>query len=167
MKKPMIDTMERPKFDNLYTPREAIMPLIQYIPRWMKIWECTDDGRSNITKVFLESNYSVLQSDILTGFDFLIKDQSEPFGCIVTNPPYSLKDAFLERCYYYGKPFALLLPLTALEGIKRGAMFRKHGISPIILDKRVDFSGGGSNWFNASWFTWGILENNTVVFEQV
>ena len=37
------------------------------------------------------------------------------FDCIITNPPFSLKQEFLQRCYELGKPFALLLPLTTFE----------------------------------------------------
>ena len=64
--------------------------------------------------------YNVIGSDITRGFDFLKNNMEQHFDMIITNPPYSLKDKFIEKCYEYGKPFALLLPLTALEGIKRG-----------------------------------------------
>lgn len=169
MKKPMIDTMERPKFDNLYTPPEAIYPLLNYLPMTGTFWECTDFGTSNITKVLMASGRNVIGTDIINGFDFLKEDQTKDFSVIITNPPYSLKDVFLQRCYDYHKPFALLLPLTALEGIKRNKMFNKYGVSIIVLDKRVDFTGKGSNWFNASWFTWGLFDGKegNLVFETV
>lgn len=79
----------------------------------------------------------------------------------------SLKDKFIKKCYEYNKPFALLLPLTALEGIQRGKMYREHGISVIVLDKRIDFTGKGANWFNASWFVWGFLPKNSLIFEAL
>jgi len=98
MKKPMIDTMMRSKFDNLYTPKEAIYPLLKYLPVTTTFWECTDSGKSEITRVLKESGRKVLSSDVITGFDFLIKNQFESFDVIVTNPPYSLKDNFF-ICY--------------------------------------------------------------------
>ncbi|MFO8133200.1 MAG: hypothetical protein R6U10_04620, partial [Thermoplasmatota archaeon] len=52
-------------------------------------------------------------------FDFLADKPNFNYDCIVTNPPFSRKDEFLEQCYAYGKPFALLMPLTALEGMRR------------------------------------------------
>jgi hypothetical protein len=175
MKQPMIDTMMKEKFDNLYTPESAMLPLLKYIPNEiMTVWECCDPGtldkyipKSNITKVLRECGYYTKSSDITTGYDFLKETATVNFDMIITNPPYSLKDKFLEKCFSYGRPFALLLPLTALEGIKRGEMFSKYGISLIVLNKRLDFTGKGSNWFNTSWFTWGILPNNSLVFEGV
>lgn len=105
--------------DEIYTPETAIIPLIKYLPKNVKIWECTDFGESNITKVLKNNGYEVISTH-KKDFDFLTDDPTFDFDMIITNPPYSLKDKFLEKCYKYGKPFALLLPITALEGIKRG-----------------------------------------------
>ena len=44
---------------------------------------------------------------------------------IITNPPYSLKDEFIKKCYEWKKPFCLLLPITALEGKVRGKCLEK------------------------------------------
>lgn len=85
---------------------------------------------------------------------------------IITNPPYSLKDEFIKKCYEYGKPFCLLLPLTSLEGIKRGEMFRKNGIELVVLDKRIDFNGKGKNWYNTSWFCYKVLPKQ-LIFEKL
>lgn len=80
------------------------------------------------------------------------------FDCIVTNPPFSLKNEFIEKCYEYKKPFALLLPITALEGEKRGKMYKEHGLELIVLDKRVNYvKNHNTNWFNTSWFCHGLL----------
>ena len=169
MKQPMINTMMVKKFDNLYTPVEAILPLLKYIPQSIKtIWECCDSGNSLITKVLTDYGCDVFSSDIVTGKDFLLDfDQYVTTAdMIITNPPYSLKDQFLEKCYQYNRPFALLLPLTALEGIKRGRMYN-NGISVIVLDKRIDFTGKKSNWFNVSWFVWGLWKESRLFFEHV
>lgn len=168
MKKPMIDTMVREKFDDLYTPIKALAPLDKYINSGKTIWECCDSGNSNITKYFSVKN-KVHSTDIKTGFNFLTDTPDFDFDIIITNPPYSLKDLFLDKCYRYGKPFALLLPLTALEGKARGEMYLKHGISVIVLNSRLDFTGKGANWFNTSWFVWQLdnLNNNTLAFESV
>lgn len=89
------------------------------------------------------------------------------FDMIITNPPYSLKDEFLERCYEIGKPFCLLLPITALEGKRRGNMFRKYGISVLVFDGRVVYMNDKkSNWFNTSWFCYKVLPKQ-LIFEQL
>ena len=53
-------------------------------------------------------------------------------------------------------PFAFLMPLTALEGIKRGKMYKENGIQLIFLQKRTDFNGKGNQWFYSCWFTYGL-----------
>jgi hypothetical protein len=164
MKKTLIDYIQRGSFDELYTPSYAIEPLLEYIPKGIKIWECTDYGSSNITKVLKDNGYEVISTH-KKDFDFLIDKPDFDFDMIITNPPYSLKDSFIEKCYEYGKPFSLLLPLTSLEGIKRGRMFNENGIQLMVLDKRCDFNGKGSCWFNTSWFCYKTLPKQLIFTE--
>ena len=81
---------------------------------------------------------------------------------IITNPPYSLKDEFLKKCYEWKKPFALLLPITALEGKVRGEMYRENGIEVLVLDGRVEFMEKSGNWFNTSWFCHNVLPKELI-----
>lgn len=170
MKKTMINYMKSGAYDELYTPDYAIKPLLKYLPKNIIIWEPTDFGGSNITKVLEEEGYGVVHTN-KRDFDFL-KDKPSKLGIgfhfdmIITNPPYSLKDEFIKKCYEYNHPFALLLPLTSLEGINRGKMFRNNGIELLVLDKRVDFNGKGSCWYNTSWFCWNILPKK-LIFEEL
>lgn len=93
---------------------------------------------------------------------------------IITNPPYSLKDEFIKKCYEYKKPFCLLLPITSLEGKARGEMFRKNGLEVLVFDGRVQFmenmnkeyKSKSGNWFNTSWFCWKVL-NKELIFEKL
>ena len=62
MKKAMIDYMKKEKNDELYTPEYAIFPLLKYLPKNIKIWECTDYGESNITKVLKNNGYEVIST---------------------------------------------------------------------------------------------------------
>lgn len=165
MKKTMINYIQNPKFDELYTPRYAIEPLIKYLPKDKIIWECTDYGNSNITKVLRENNIKVINTS-KSQLNFLTDKPDFNFDIIITNPPYSLKDEFIKKCYEYNKPFALLLPLTSLEGINRGKMFKNNGIELLVFDKRVDFNGKGSCWFNTSWFCHNILPKQ-LMFEEL
>jgi len=170
----MINNVQREKFDDIYTPKKAVYPLLKNIDTKFKnltMWECTDPGNSKISEAFDEAGYNVVGTDITNGFDFLKDKPNFEFDFIVTNPPYSLKDEFIEKCYEYGKPFALLLPLTALEGIKRGTLFGNNGISLIVLNRRINFlNQKKANWFNASWFTYNLMNtlgNYYLLFEEV
>lgn len=40
--------------DEIYTPEKAILPLLKYLPKNIKIWECTDFGESNITLAYFQ-----------------------------------------------------------------------------------------------------------------
>lgn len=168
MKKAMIDYMQNIKNDELYTPEYAIKPLLKYLPKNIKIWECTDYGSSNITKILKENGYEVITTH-KNNFDFLNNTPDFDFDMIITNPPYSLKDEFIKKCYEYKKPFALLLPITSLEGIERGKMFRKNGIELLVFDRRCNFiydNAKKSNWFNTSWFCYNILPKQ-LIFEEL
>lgn len=166
MKKAMINYMKNEKNDELYTPNYAIEPLLKYLPKNKIIWECTDFGSSNITKLLKQHDYKVISTH-KDNFDFLTDIPNFDFDIIITNPPYSLKNEFLKKCYEYDKPFCLLLPLTSLEGIERGKMFREKGIDVLVLDKRCDFMDNKkSNWFNTSWFCYKVLPKQ-LIFEEL
>ena len=145
------------KYDDFQTPKGALAPLMPYLPK--KIWECAC-GEGILVGHLRSNGFQVLATDIKDGHDFLswMPDRNS-FDCVVTNPPYSLKDAFLKRCYLLEKPFALLLPLTTLEG-KRQMWLEEYGIEIILLNKRINFitpSGQGSgSWFATAWFTNGL-----------
>lgn len=154
--------------DDAATPYTAVYPLIKYLPKEkLTIWECSDDGTSKISEILIKNDYTVISTDIKTGFNFLKDKPLFDFDMIITNPPYSLKNEWLAKCYKYNKPFALLLPITALESEKRNTLYRKHGISLIIINKRIDFTGVGNVWFNTSWFLWNIVPNNNIYFEEI
>lgn len=168
MKKAMIDYMQNVKNDELYTPEYAIKPLLKYLPKNVVIWECTDYGSSNITKVLKENGFDVVSTH-KKDFDFLTNMPDFQFDVIITNPPYSLKDEFIKKCYEYKKPFCLLLPITSLEGIERGKMYRENGIELLVFDRRCNFiydNAKKSNWFNTSWFCWKVLPKK-LIFEEL
>ena len=137
MKKTMINYIRNEKFDDIYTPDYAVKPLLKYIPKGITVWECCDFGKSEITRLLKEHGCNVISTDKEENFFEYIPN--EHFDMIITNPPYSLKDEFIKKCYEYNKPFALLLPLTSLEGINRGKMYRENGIELLVFDRRCNF----------------------------
>ena len=81
----------------------------------------------------------MIATDISSGQDFL----TEPLpNCdwIITNPPFSISDKFIERCAEHGKPFALLLKSQYWHAKKRYALFRRITPSYVCpLTWRPDF----------------------------
>ena len=155
--------------NDFQTPIEALIPLLPYLKKDWLVWECAC-GRGNLVKALNEKGFLTVGTDILTEHDFL-KWHPEKFDCIVTNPPYSIKQQFLERCYNLKKPFALLLPLTTFETQKRQELFKRHGLEVIFLSKRLNFetpTGKGSgSWFATAWFTNWMNIGKELNFPQV
>lgn len=164
--KAKIQHSKRGSFDEIYTPYDIAYDFGTF---WKTVapgvvWECTDPGDSNITKAFLDLGFVVISSHIKDGFNFL-SWEPEYFDSIVTNPPFSIKDKFIERCYSFGKPFALLLPVETLSGKARGLLFKKYNISLRVYPFRVRFVNFTRPWFPAAWFYWYPgMEASTITF---
>ena len=160
----MINYIQNEKNDEIYTPVEAILPILKYLDKNKTYWECTDFGSSKITSTLRENGFKVVSSS-KKEIDFLKDKPDFKFDAIITNPPYSLKNEFLDRAYKIGKPFAMLLPIHTLEGVFRGGLFAENGLELVVLNRRVKFYGKGS-WFNTSWFCWKTCERE-LNFENV
>lgn len=91
---------------------------------------------------------------------------------IVTNPPFSMKDDVIERCYEYGVPTVLVLPLDVLGGRRRHELYERYGAPGAYVPKRrfnyID--GSGRNRSASNFHSVFLLLNvnntsGTVVFE--
>lgn len=155
--------------DDFQTPPVALGPLLPYIhPDWL-VWEPAC-GRGNLVAELESKGLHVIGTDISMGdgYDFLSYFPTG-FDCIITNPPYSLKDKFIARCYELGKPWAMLLPINALGGQRRQNLYRKHGLQILMLGKRIMFKTPVKQeylpaWQEHAWFTWGMNLPNDITF---
>jgi len=150
--------------DEIYTPQIAIECLLPYLKEKTIIWDSAF-GSGKLASYFEEKGFIVVGNDSV---DFL----NEEVDCsyIITNPPYSMKDEFLKRAYELNKPFAFLMPLTALEGKKRGELYRKYGIQLIIPNKRINFimpNKQGSSWFQTAWFCYKLSLPKDLMFVEL
>lgn len=149
--------------DNYQTPKEAVLYLFPYLKNEWVIWECAE-GDGNISSVLRENGFKVIGTDITKGQDFLTY-QPEAYDCIITNPPFSKKTAFLERAYSLNRSFAFLLPITALEGKKRQMLYKKYGIEILLPPKRIEyFNEGKGVWFYSAWFCWKLNIGSALKF---
>ena len=150
--------------DEFGTPKYAVSILLPYLKDFKIIWEPAK-GKGLLTNHLKEYGFNVIPTD-----DFFNKELLD-WDCIVTNPPFSLKDEFLEKCYELGKPFALLMPLTALEGIRRQKMYRQFGIQIILPNRRINFltpSGKKSSaYFVSAWFCWKLNLPKDLMFVEL
>jgi hypothetical protein len=140
--------------DECYTPQSGIHPLLEFLDSGMVFYDCTSGISSNIVNTLNYNGFKCLSSG---DKDFLSDEIPDDVDVIITNPPYSQKDKFIARCYELGKPFALLLPVSALQGQTRGKMFIDNGIEILALNSRIDFTGKGSPHFGVAWFCYKLL----------
>jgi hypothetical protein len=123
--------------DNFQTPRYATDLLVPFIPTYVRhIWEpaCGDYRMVNALEDY---GYHTAASDLKYGWDFL--NSGNPgwaVECIITNPPYSLKQKFYKKCMEWGVPFALLIPADYNGWIIDA--IRKDGCEKIIPTRRIN-----------------------------
>ena len=160
------------RFSDFYTPYYATDILIPFLKArgLSHIWECAC-GLGHIADVLKENRIDVYQSDVADLGEKNKEAKKKNFlhqhhlpkgkiQAIVTNPPFDLKDQFIEKCYTFNIPFALLMPLSALGGKERINLYIEHGIELLIPDKRVNFiysEDKSDNWFHSAWFCYDIL----------
>lgn len=88
---------------------------------------------------------------------------STAYNAIITNPPYSVKFPWIERCYALGKPFALLVPVETIGARAGQRLMERFGAELLLLDKRVNFEmplkgwNGSSAQFPVLWLCWQLL----------
>ncbi len=158
--------------DEAYTPFYAVEPILKYIPTGKKIWCPFDEEWSAYCRLFKEHGYEVIRSSLSDGQDFFCYEP-ETWDIVVSNPPFSKKDQVLKRLYSFGKPFAVLLPLTTLQGIKR-YRYLKNGVQILAFDKRVCFYRGTNHAvcmrscsFPSVYFCRSLLPQNLILEEIV
>ncbi len=154
----MITVRDMAKNDEIWTPMEAVLPLDPYLPEKPHvIWEmCPGNGRLIHHLEMLGYFATSIDEDSLT-------NELITYDVVVTNPPWSKKHLFLERCINLNKPFALLLPVRTL-GVRRCQVWLDD-VDVLFLAKRVDFTGGGAPYEACAWFTRWMLPDR-IVFEE-
>lgn len=166
-----------PESDECYTPRLAIEPLIKYLKKkgFKKIWCPFDKEHSMFVRVLKQHDFEVHYTHIETGDDFFFFPYSyaNQFDCIVSNPPFSIKDEVLQRCYNFDISFALLLPQNSLQSSERVSMFLQYGLEYLGFNLRVPYYTPNNmielpsgNHFASGYFCHRVLEEK-LIFEKL
>lgn len=126
--------------DEWYTPRHAVEVILPYLREHSRIWCPFDKGDSEYVSVLTEGGHEVLRSHIDDGKDFFLYEPEKEYDCIISNPPYSKKDAIYRRLLEIGKPFAMLVSVNGLwDSKERFRLFKQYGIELLILEGRTKF----------------------------
>jgi hypothetical protein len=166
---PTVDTGERSDFDFYETPGWMTRSLLHHHPAicgTVVLEPCS--GRDAITNVLRAGGCTVITNDIdtrhpaqtfgdATRADFW-DGCTTPLDWVITNPPFGVAFAILERAFAYPRlrsGVALLVRKTFLEPTEeRGGWFAAHPPTRIIGQPRHSFRGTGSDSVACDWFLW-------------
>lgn len=93
-------------------------------------------GKSMMANELRNHGHNMICRDLFSleqHHDFLVDSLPPDIGFIVAHPPFTMKRAFLERCYELGRPFALLLPLLSLGTEAIGELLHRNGCEVRII----------------------------------
>ena len=160
----------REEHDFYATFPEAIDRLFEVEKFPDTIWESAC-GMGHLSKRMIELGKKVYSTDLINrgygigGVDFL-KATENPYGAIITNPPYKIALEFIEKALEIsdeGTKVAMFLKLTFLEGKRRKSFFqtnppiRVHVFSSrASVAKDGDFTAipNNGNAIAYAWFVW-------------
>ena len=141
--------------DEYYTPAILVKPILQYVQPNSIVWCPFDLANSEFVIQLKEAGHQVIHSHIWEDKDFFVYEP-EQYDCILSNPPFSIKLAVLERLYLLAKPFAMVLGLPILNYQEVGTFFLDKPLQLLIVDKKVSFDGNTAS-FNNSYFCYKML----------
>lgn len=158
--------------DEYYTQQEAVNMIVPYILQrgYKKVWCPFDKADSKFVKILQDEGFKVNYGHIETGQNFF--DYREPQGdIVVSNPPFSKRDAIFERLYEWDIPFALIINFNGLfDSKKRVDIFRKHRVEMLIPRGRMKFYHKEKGLLNSpnfqSIYVCNKLLNDQIVFDE-
>ena len=152
--------------DDYYaTDPRAMEELLKFEVFHRNVWEPACGG-GHLSRVLEAHGHYVRNSDVVDRMgdggvellDFIEGDTGTWEGDIITNPPYSFAQEFVEKALSTvvdGSKVAMFLKLTFLEGKKRKGMFAKHPPKRVyVFSKGGDFSSTQSSAVAYAWFIW-------------
>lgn len=165
--------------DTFETPNYAVDLLVPFIPKYINmIWECAAGG-GRIASRLEHHGYAVTRTDIRpydglnTVLNFVSVNSKIPFGCtaIITNPPYSIKEQFIDKAFELAVPFAFLINADysglQIDWIRRGC-------EKIIPNRRIDYitptgrqGKTSASQFHSMWLTHGFNLGRTETFVEL
>jgi hypothetical protein len=150
--------------DSYQTPSwvtDALVPHVRSLA--LHIWEPAA-GSGKMVDALSNAGFRVVATDITTGVDFLKCDAlpSDAIQAVVTNPPFSDAQEFIEHALDLTRPVGGVVAMLARVDYD-SAKTRRHlfGECPafatrLVLTKRIKWfaDSKGSPSFNHCWFLW-------------
>jgi len=103
--------------------------------------------------------------EISEGRNYLQTATIESSTLTLTNPPYFLAEAFIEKALAHSQTCIFLLRINFLESQRRYPFWQRNPITHLItLSKRPSFTGRGTDATGYAWFCWdriGLVKGPT------
>jgi hypothetical protein len=152
---------ERKERDLYETPEWVTLALVPHLRNLGQIWESAC-GTGKIVDALRQCALHVLGSDIETGFDFLQSGPIAGADAVITNPPYTLAQEFIEHALALMKPrsgiVAMLLRTDFDHARTRSHLFQGclAFAKKLVLTKRIVWFDrpGAAPSFNHAWYIW-------------
>lgn len=151
----------RRELDYYPTPANVTISLLNFLklPKDFIIWEPAT-GEGYMSRVIKNYGYQVIETDIITGDDFL--NTNKHCDAIITNPPFALADKFIEKAVKNTYLVAFLLKSQYWHAAKRIDLFKSYSPSYVLpLTWRPDFyehereaGKKGSSTMDVVWNVW-------------
>lgn len=128
--------------DEWYTRAEDVELIVPFIEKrgYHKILCPFDRYNSEFVKVLQNRGFDVTHSHIEDGQDFFDINDLEKYDAVVSNPPFSKKEAILKKLFDTSTPFAMIMNLGRLFDSKvRWNLFRNNDFELIIPLGRMQF----------------------------
>ena len=157
------------KNDECYTPKNAVVPIIKYIPKKYIVWCPFDKEDSEFVIELKRAGYEVVNSHIEYGQDFY-EYEPKKWDCIISNPPYTNKRKIFERALSFNKPFALLMSNTWLNDSAPKQLFRNKQLQLLMFEERIKYINNGvvnnKITFSSSYYCYNLLPKD-IIMEKI
>jgi hypothetical protein len=162
--------------DENYTPAYAVIPIIKYIDRFIKInklnkltiWCPFDTTESEFVKILSSlSNIEVIYSHLEGGKDFYTYEPTY-WDIIISNPPFTNKRGIFERALGFNKPFALLMTNTWLNDSAPKQLFKDKDLQLLMFEERIKYRNKENRdnnkiTFSSSYYCYDFLPKQIIM----
>jgi len=154
-------------FNDMYTPPEAILSIIEFLPKDKIYWEACY-GLGHLAKELQSYGLNVVGNKKI---DCLI-EEPENWDIFITNPPFNGNKKFFKRATQLKKPFVFLCRLEHIGGVEAKRLFKDLDIQIVIPEKRINYitpkmmngeKVGGSP-FHSIWVTHGLNLPKQIIY---
>lgn len=148
------------KFNEMFTPPEALSYIIPFLDSRLIYWEACY-GKGHMADELRRNNFTVIGNESI---NCLKEEPNDHWDIWITNPPFNGNKKFIKRAIDLNKPFIFLLRLEHLGGVEAMRLLKDLDFKIIIPEKRINYitpkmmqgkKVGGST-FHSIWLIYGI-----------